>query len=221
MNNARSTLIDPLLNNNPITFQILGICSALAITNSLVSALIMSAAVTSVLAVSNLSISLMRHHLPSSVRLIVQMTVIASSVIVVDQILRAYAPTVSATLSVFVGLIITNCIVLGRSETFAIKHPPLLSMLDGIGNGLGYSMILIGVAFVRELLGTGGLAGHQLLPLAAAGGWFEPNRVMLIAPSAFFIIGFTIWGIRSWKTDQVERADYEEAPAALGHPETT
>lgn len=219
MTNARDVLFNPLLNDNPITLQILGICSALAITNSLASALIMSAAVTSVLAVSNVAISLLRHHLPSSVRLIVQMTVIASSVIVIDEVLKAYAPRMSETLSVFVSLIITNCIVLARSEAFAMRHGVGMSLLDGIGNGIGYSLILVAVAVVRELFGTGGLMGYQFFTLVEDGGWFQPNRMMLLAPSAFFIIGFMIWGIRRWRTEQVEQPDFEEAPTPLGHPE--
>jgi Na+-transporting NADH:ubiquinone oxidoreductase subunit D len=165
------------------------------------------------------AISLLRHHLPSSVRLIVQMTVIASSVIVIDEVLKAYVPRMSETLSVFVSLIITNCIVLARSEAFAMSHGVGMSLLDGIGNGIGYSLILVAVAVVRELFGTGGLMGYQFFTLVEDGGWFQPNRMMLLAPSAFFIIGFMIWGIRRWKTEQVEQPDFEEAPTPLGHPE--
>ena len=208
MSKARDTLLNPLVNENPITLQVLGICSALAITNSLRSALVMSLALTSVLAFSNVSISLIRRHLPDSVRIIVQMTVITTGVIVVDQILKSYAPDTARTLSVFIGLIVTNCIVLGRAEAFATKHGVGMSLLDGIGNGLGYSVVLIVVAIVRELLGTGGLMGLPILPLAEEGGWFQPNLMFLLPPSAFFIIGFLIWGVRSWKTAQVETPDY-------------
>jgi len=208
MSKARDALLNPLVNENPITLQVLGICSALAITNSLRSALVMSLALTSVLAFSNMSISLIRRHLPDSVRIIVQMTVITTGVIVVDQILKSYAPDTARTLSVFIGLIVTNCIVLGRAEAFATKHGVGLSLLDGIGNGLGYSVVLIVVAIVRELLGTGGLMGQPILSLAEEGGWFQPNLMFLLPPSAFFIIGFLIWGVRSWKTAQVEMPDY-------------
>jgi len=208
MSAARDALLNPLLDENPVTVQVLGICSALAITNSLHSALIMSLALTSVLAFSNVAISLIRHHLPDSVRIIVQMTIIATSVIVVDQLLKAYAPETARTLSVFIGLIVTNCIVLGRAEAFATQNKPGISFLDGIGNGLGYSLILIFVAFIRELLGTGTLLDKEIFPLAAKGGWFEPNLMLLLPPSAFFIIGFLIWAIRSMKTVQVERPEF-------------
>lgn len=205
---ARDALLQPLLDENPVTLQVLGICSALAITNSLYSALIMSLSLTSVLAFSNVTISLIRHHLPDSVRIIVQMTVIASGVIVVDELLKAFVPDTERTLSVFVGLIVTNCIVLGRAEAFASQNKVGISFLDGIGNGLGYSLILITVATFRELFGTGALLGWKILPLVDAGGWFEPNLLLLLPPSAFFIIGFLIWGIRSWKTGQVEQPDF-------------
>ncbi len=208
MSKARDALLNPIVNENPITLQVLGICSALAITNSLRSALVMSLALTSVLAFSNMAISLIRRHLPDSVRIIVQMTVITTGVIVVDQILKSYAPDTARTLSVFIGLIVTNCIVLGRAEAFATKHGVGMSFLDGIGNGLGYSVVLIVVAIIRELLGTGGLIGQPILPLAEEGGWFQPNLMFLLPPSAFFIIGFLIWGVRSWKTAQVETPDY-------------
>ncbi|MEM8683610.1 MAG: NADH:ubiquinone reductase (Na(+)-transporting) subunit D [Pseudomonadota bacterium] len=208
MSRTRDALLNPLINENPIMLQVLGICSALAITNSLHSALVMSLALTSVLAFSNVSISLIRQHLPDSVRIIVQMTVITTGVIVVDQILRSYAPETARTLSVFIGLIVTNCIVLGRAEAFATQNSVGMSFLDGLGNGLGYSLVLIAVAVVRELLGTGALLEQQILPLKADGGWFEPNLMFLLPPSAFFIIGFLIWGVRSWKTAQVEEPDY-------------
>ena len=205
---ARDALLNPLLDENPVTRQVLGICSALAITNSLYSALIMSLALTSVLAFSNVAISLIRRHLPDSVRIIVQMTIIASGVIVVDELLKAFVPDAARTLSVFVGLIVTNCIVLGRAEAFASQNKVGVSFLDGIGNGLGYSMILIVVAIIRELFGTGSLMERKIFPLVADGGWFEPNLMLLLPPSAFFIIGFLIWGIRSWKTAQIEQPDF-------------
>lgn len=206
---AKKALFEPLLNNNPIALQVLGICSALAVTTKLSVALILCLALTSVTAFSNLSISLIRNHVPSSIRIIVQMTIIASLVIVVDQILKAYAYDTSKVLSVFVGLIITNCIVMGRAEAYAMKNPPGLSFLDGIGNGLGYSIILIVVATFRELFGTGSLLGYQILKPVTEGGWYYPNGMMLLPPSAFFIIGLTIWAIRSWDKRQVEKPDYE------------
>jgi Na+-transporting NADH:ubiquinone oxidoreductase subunit D len=205
---VRQTLLNPLINENPVTLHILGICSAVAITNSLYSALVMSLALTSVLAFSNVTISMIRRHLPRSVRIIVQMTVIASGVIVVDELLQAFAPEVAQTLSVFVGLIITNCIVLGRAEAFATQHGVGLSFLDAIGNGLGFSLILITVAFVRELFGTGSLLNVEILKPVSEGGWFEPNALLLLPPSAFFIIGVIIWGVRSWKKEQVERPEF-------------
>jgi Na+-transporting NADH:ubiquinone oxidoreductase subunit D len=205
----RRTFLDPLINTNPITVQILGLCSALAVTTSLRPALIMSAAVISVLAFSGVAVSLMRSVIPRSIRLIIQMTLIASAVIVVDEILKAFAPDVSRILSVFVGLIITNCIVLSRVETFAMHNDIPSSLLDGIGNGLGYSIILIAVASVREIFGSGTLLGHPVLPLANAGGWYMPNELLLLAPSAFFIIGLLIWGIRAWRCEQAEQPEYE------------
>jgi Na+-transporting NADH:ubiquinone oxidoreductase subunit D len=206
---ARTTLLDPLVRQNPVTLQVLGICSALAITNSVMTALIMGVSLTSVLAFSNVCISLIRNHLPNSVRIIVQMTIIATGVIVVDQLLQAYAPDTARTLSVFVGLIVTNCIVLGRAEAFAVQNNPLMSFLDGIGNGIGYSLVLLVVATVRELFGAGTLLGFEILPLVQNGGWYVPNQMLLLPPSAFFIIGFLIWIIRSWKTEQVEQPDFE------------
>ena len=207
--NAKRVVLDPLIDNNPITLQILGICSALAVTTTLGAALIMCLALTSVTALSNASISMIRNRIPSSIRIIVQMTIIASLVIVVDQILKAYAYEASKTLSVFVGLIITNCIVLGRAEAFAMKNPVAISFLDGIGNGLGYSVVLISVAVVRELFGSGSLLGYTILPLTKDGGWYEPNGLMLLPPSAFFIIGLMIWGIRTWQPKQVEKREYQ------------
>ncbi len=210
---ARRALLAPLIDENPVTLHILGICSAVAITNSVYSALVMSLAVISVLAFSNVTISMMRRQLPSSVRLIVQMTVIASGVIVVDELLQAFAPETARTLSVFVGLIITNCIVLGRAEAFAAQNRVGVSFLDAIGNGIGYSLILISVAVIRELFGTGTLLDVQILKPVSEGGWFEPNGLFQLAPSAFFIIGFIIWGIRSLKPQQVEQAEFESIVA--------
>lgn len=206
---TKKVILDPLVDNNPITLQILGICSALAVTTSLAASVTMALALTTVLACSNAAISAIRKHIPSSIRIIVQMTIIASLVVVVDQFLKAFAYDISKQLSVFVGLIITNCIVLGRAEAFAMKNPVFPSFLDGLGNGLGYSLILIVVGFIRELFGTGNLWGVPILPLAAEGGWFNPVGIMLLPPSAFFIIGFLIWGIRSWKPRQVEKPEYQ------------
>jgi len=169
----------------------------------------MCLAVTAVLAVANVAVSLIRNYMPSSIRIIIQMTIIASLVILVDEILKAYAYEISKQLSVFVGLIITNCIVLGRAEAFASSNKPWPSFLDGIGHGLGYSLILLLVAFVRELFGSGRLFGHQVLPLVTEGGWYNPNGLMLLAPSAFILIGLIIWAIRSWKPAQVEKAEYQ------------
>jgi Na+-transporting NADH:ubiquinone oxidoreductase subunit D len=207
---ARETLVAPLVDRNPITLQVLGICSALAITNSLYIALIMAAAVTAVLMFANAAISMIRRLIPSSLRIIIQVTIIASGVIVVDQVLKAYAPEASRILTVFVGLIVTNCIVLGRAEAFAMKNPVWPSMLDGIGNGLGYGLILVMVATIRELFGAGSLLGFQVLPLTADGGWYQPNALLLLPPSAFFIIGFLIWGIRTLKTEQMETPEFEQ-----------
>jgi len=206
---VKATVYDPLIDNNPITLQVLGVCSALAVTTNMMAALIMSIALTTVTAFSSAIISSIRNHLPSSIRIIVQMTIIASLVIIVDQLLKAYAYEASKQLSVFVGLIITNCIVLGRAEAFAMKNPPAMSFLDGIGNGLGYSLILMVVAFFRELLGTGKLFGHTIIPVANEGGWYIPNGLMLLPPSAFFVIGLLIWLIRSIKKEQVEDPDYQ------------
>lgn len=206
---TRKALTDPLINNNPITLQILGICSALAVTSQLATALLMCAALTAVTACSNFSISLIRNQIPSSIRIIVQMTIIASLVIVVDQVLKAFAYDLAKQMSVFVGLIITNCIVMGRAEAFAMKEPPTLSFMDGIGNGLGYSLILLVVGTVRELFGSGSLLGYQILPLVKDGGWYVPNGMLLLPPSAFFIIGFFIWAVRTWKPEQLEKHDYQ------------
>ncbi|MDO7596355.1 MAG: NADH:ubiquinone reductase (Na(+)-transporting) subunit D [Pseudomonadota bacterium] len=208
-NAIKSSVVDPLIDNNPITLQVLGVCSALAVTTNMTAALIMSIALTTVTAFSSAMISSIRNHIPSSIRIIVQMTIIASLVIIVDQLLKAYAYDASKQLSVFVGLIITNCIVLGRAEAFAMKNPPVLSFFDGIGNGLGYSLILMIVAFFRELLGTGKLFGHVVIPVANEGGWYMPNGLMLLPPSAFFVIGLIIWLVRSVKREQIESADYQ------------
>jgi len=204
MSRAKDVFLDPLFNKNPIGLQILGICSALAVTSKLETVIVMSLAVTFVIAGSNVSVSLIRKQIPNSIRIIVEITIIATLVIIVDQFLKAYAFGISKQLSVFVGLIITNCIVLGRAEGFAMKNPPGLSFLDGVGNGLGYSIVLIIVAFFRELFGAGKLLGFSILPITSEGGWYLPNGLMLLPPSAFFIIGLLIWALRTWKTDQVE-----------------
>jgi Na+-transporting NADH:ubiquinone oxidoreductase subunit D len=201
---AKQVLLDPLFDNNPIALQVLGICSALAVTTQLETTLVMCLAVMFVAAFSNASVALIRKQIPSSIRIIVQMTIISSLVIVVDQFLQAYMFDVSKRLSVFVGLIITNCIIMGRAEGFAMKNTVGLSFLDGIGNALGYSMILIVVAVLRELFGSGKLLGYEILSLTRDGGWYNPNGLMLLPPSAFFIIGLSIWLIRTFKTEQVE-----------------
>jgi Na+-transporting NADH:ubiquinone oxidoreductase subunit D len=197
-------LTSPLIDNNPITLQMLGVCSALAVTTALDTALTMSLALIAVLTAANTVISLIRRHLPGSIRLVIQITIIASLVIVADQVLRAFAFEVSQRLTVFVGLIVTNCIVLGRAETFAMRNPVWPSFLDGLGNGLGYGLILMLVATLRELLGAGSLFGVNVLPLASEGGWFQPLGFMLLAPSAFIIIGLLIWFIRTQRPEQVE-----------------
>ena len=209
---AKQTFIAPLLKENPVTLHVLGICSALAITNSLTSSLIMSVALTTVLVFSNMAISLVRNYLPSSVRLMVQITIIASAVTVIDQFLMAFMPEAARTLSVYIALIVTNCIVLGRAEACAMKHGVRTSILDALGNGLGYSLVLIIVATIRELLGNGTLMGYRIFELAHEGGWFQENALFLLAPSAFFIIGFLVWGIRSWKPEQKEKPDFEPIP---------
>lgn len=209
MSEMRKILIDPLIDSNPVTLQMLGICSALAVTTSLLPALLMCVALTSVIALSSATISLIRNRIPNNIRIIVHMTIIASLVILTDQLLRAYAFETSKQLSVFVGLIITNCIVLGRAEAFAMKNSVGLSFLDGLGNGLGYSLVLIAVATLRELFGAGTLLGYPILELVQDGGWYQANGLMLLPPSAFFIIGGLIWIIRSWRKQQVEHADYQ------------
>lgn len=204
MGKAREAIWDPVFRSNPIALQVLGICSALAVTTKLETTLTMCLAVTFVLALSNWSISLIRNQIPSSIRMIVEMTIIASLVIVVDQFLKAYAYDISKQLSVFVGLIITNCIIMGRAEAYALKNPPLLSALDGIGNGIGYSVVLLSVGAIRELFGSGSLMGYEVLRLTTDGGWYPANGLMLLSPSAFFLIGFFIWALRTWKPEQVE-----------------
>ena len=212
MSTPKEVLVDPIFNNNPIALQGLGICSALAVTVNMATTLVMCAAVIFVTTMSNVAVSMVRERIPTSIRIIVQMTIIASLVIVVDQVLQAVAYDISKSLSVFVGLIITNCIVMGRAEAFAMQNGPLLSALDGFGNALGYSVILVGVALVREPLGSGTLLGMDILPRVTDGGWYYANGMMLLAPSAFFIIGLFIWALRAWKPEQVESADYEIAP---------
>lgn len=205
----KDMLTDPLVDNNPITLQVLGICSALAVTSSLQVAFVMSIAVTLVTGFSSMFISMIRSQIPGSIRIIVQMVIIASLVILVDQLLKAFAFEISKTLSVFVGLIITNCIVMGRAEAFAMKNPPLASFIDGVGNGLGYGLILMLVGFVRELFGSGSLFGITILETVNNGGWYVPNGMLLLPPSAFFIIGLIIWAFRAWKPDQVEAREYK------------
>ena len=212
MATLKENLLNPILNNNPIALQILGICSALAVTSSLKVTLVMCLAVTLVTAFSSFFVSLIRNRIPNSIRIIVEMVVIASLVIVVDQTLKAVAFEISKQLSVFVGLIITNCIVMGRAEGFAMSNPPVASFVDGVGNGLGYSIVLIAVGTVRELLGSGSLLGYQLLPSVTEGGWYQPTGLLLLPPSAFFLIGLFIWALRSWKKDQVEEPQYKIAP---------
>lgn len=211
-------LTAPIVDNNPITLQILGICSALAVTTSLATALTMSAALTAVLATSSTIISTIRRHLPASIRLVVQITIIASLVIVADQLLKAFAFEMSQRLSIFVGLIVTNCVVLGRAEGFAMHNPPWPSFLDGLGNGLGYSLILLLVGTIRELLGTGNLLGYAVLHTVEAGGWFQPLGLMLLAPSAFFIIGLLIWVIRSIRPSQIEKAEFAIRTPGIARP---
>jgi len=200
----RAVLLDPLFNNNPIALQVLGICSALAVTTKLDKAIVMAVALTAVTGISNLSVSLIRNYIPTNVRIIIQLTIIASLVIIADQILKAFVPQISKQLSVFVGLIITNCIVMGRAEGYAMQNPPWASFLDGIGNGLGYSMILIVLGFTRELFGSGKLLGHSILPLVSEGGWYNPNSMMVMPASALFLVGLFIWLLRSFKPKQRE-----------------
>lgn len=209
---VKEILFGPVFNTNPVIFQVLGICSALAVTSSLKTALAMSVGLTLVTAFSNFFISLIRNLIPNSIRIIVQMVVVATLVIVVDQFLQAFAPAISKQMSVFVGLIITNCIIMGRLEAFAMKNPPVISFIDGIGNGLGYSALLIVLAVFREILGSGTLLGYTVIPTVSNGGWYVPNGLLLLPPSAFFLIGLIIWALRTWKTDQQETTEFKIAP---------
>jgi Na+-transporting NADH:ubiquinone oxidoreductase subunit D len=201
----KDVFLDPLIKNNPISVQVLGICSALAVTTRMSTALVMSIALTLVTALSSLTISLIRNTIPNSVRIIVQLTIIASLVIITDQVLKAVVFDLSKQLSVFVGLIITNCIVMGRAEAFAMQRGPVDSFVDGISNGLGYSLFLMSVGFIRELLGSGKVFGVSVLPQVSEGGWYTPNGLMVLAPGAFFAIAFIIWGIRTWKPELKEQ----------------
>jgi Na+-transporting NADH:ubiquinone oxidoreductase subunit D len=212
---AKDLLVKPILENNPVILQILGICSALAVTSSVKVSLVMAVGLTLVSAFSNFFVSLVRNYLPNSVRIIAQMIIISALVIVVDQVLKAVAYDISKQLSVFVGLIITNCIVMGRTEAFALKNPPVPSFLDGIGHGLGYSALLIVIATFRELLGAGKWFGIQILPTVSEGGWYVPNGLLLLPPSAFFIIGIIIWTMRTWKKNQVEKESFKIALSGL------
>jgi Na+-transporting NADH:ubiquinone oxidoreductase subunit D len=212
---AKDLLIKPIVENNPVILQILGICSALAVTSSVKVSLVMAIGLTLVSAFANFFVSLVRNYLPSSVRIIAQMIIISALVIVVDQVLKAVAYDISKQLSVFVGLIITNCIVMGRTEAFALKNPPVPSFLDGIGHGLGYSALLLVIATIRELFGAGKWFGIQILPVATDGGWYVPNGLLLLPPSAFFIIGMIIWGVRTWKKNQVEKPSFKIAPNSV------
>ena len=201
---ARNVLFDPLFNNNPIALQVLGICSALAVTTQMQTAVVMTIAVVFVVAFSNFFVSLIRNLIPTNIRIIVQLTIIASLVIVVDQILKAFLFDIAKQLSVFVGLIITNCIVMGRAEAFAMQNKPSMSVVDGIGNGLGYGLILLLVGAFREVFGSGTFFGLSVLPSTSNGGWYIPNGLMVLAPGAFFLIGLFIWALRTWKPEQVE-----------------
>ncbi len=214
---TREAALDPLFNNNPIALQVLGICSALAVTTKMDTAFVMTLAVIFVLVFSNLSVSLIRNYIPPSIRIIVQLTIIASLVIITDQVLKAFVYDISKQLSVFVGLIITNCIIMGRAEAFAMQNKPVPSILDGFGNAFGYGLILVVVAFFRELFGSGTLFGYTILPLATEGGWYVPNGLMVLAPAAFFLIGAFIWINRAWKTEQVEEDFHVGALFEPGH----
>ena len=214
---TREAALDPLFNNNPIALQVLGICSALAVTTKMDTAFVMTLAVIFVLVFSNLSVSLIRNYIPPSIRIIVQLTIIASLVIITDQVLKAFVYDISKQLSVFVGLIITNCIIMGRAEAFAMQNEPKISVIDGIGNGFGYGMILMVVAFFRELFGSGSVFGFTVLKPVTEGGWYVPNGLMVLAPAAFFLIGIFIWAIRSFKTEQVEEEFHVGALLEPGH----
>ncbi len=214
---TKEILLSPIFNTNPVIFQVLGICSALAVTSSLKTALAMSIGLTLVTAFSNYFISLIRNIIPNSIRIIVQMVIVATLVIIVDQFLQAFAPVIAKQMSVFVGLIITNCIVMGRLEAFAMQNQPVISFIDGFGNGLGYSLLLIILAVIRELFGSGTLLGMTILPTVNHGGWYVPNGLLLLPPSAFFLIGLIIWALRSWKTDQQESTEFKIAPHSKSH----
>jgi len=209
---TKEILLGPIFNTNPVIFQVLGICSALAVTSSMKNALAMSIGLTLVTAFSNFFISVIRNLIPNSIRIIVQMVVVATLVIIVDQLLQAFVPEIAKQMSVFVGLIITNCIVMGRLEAFAMKNPPVISFVDGFGNGLGYSALLMLLAFFRELFGSGSIFGITILQTVNNGGWYIPNGLLLLPPSAFFLIGLVIWALRSWKTDQQESTEFKIAP---------
>jgi len=200
----REVLLDPLFNNNPIALQVLGICSALAVTTKMSTSVVMCLAVIFVMIGSSFVISILRNNIPSSIRIIVQLSVIASFVILTDQILQAFVYDISKQLSVFVGLIITNCIVMGRCAAYAMANGPVMSTLDALGNALGYSIVLLSVAFFRELFGSGSLFGYTLLSPVTEGGWYTPNGLMVLSPGAFFLIGLFIWALRTWKPEQVE-----------------
>ena len=215
MSKTREVLLNPIFNDNPIALQILGLCSALAITSNLYVTLIMCVALTSVVSLSNLFVSVIRNHIPTNVRMIIQMTIVASLVILVDELLKAYDYESSKTLTVFVGLIITNCIVMGRAEAFAMQNSPWPSFLDGLGNGIGYSLILIIVATVREFFGSGSLLGFEILPLVQNGGWYIGNNFARLSSSSLFIIGLFIWVLRTWKTDQIEEPEFRVAKTNL------
>ncbi|HSG02762.1 MAG TPA: NADH:ubiquinone reductase (Na(+)-transporting) subunit D [Marinobacterium sp.] len=216
MAKTQEIVTNPIVANNPIALQILGVCSALAVTSNMATAMVMTLAVIVVTAFSNLFVSVIRNHIPGNIRIIVQMTIIASLVIVVDQFLKAFAYEISKQLSVFVGLIITNCIVMGRAEAFAMKNPPMASFMDGIGNGIGYGVVLLFVGFFRELFGSGSLFGFEIMPLVTNGGWYQSNGMLLLPPSAFFLIGIFIWIIRTYDPKQVEKPEYEMAPNTKG-----
>ena len=209
---TKEILLGPIFNTNPVIFQVLGICSALAVTSSMKNALAMSIGLTLVTAFSNFFISVIRNLIPNSIRIIVQMVVVATLVIIVDQLLQAFVPEIAKQMSVFVGLIITNCIVMGRLEAFAMKNPPVISFVDGFGNGLGYSALLMLLAFFRELFGSGTIFGITIMQTINNGGWYIPNGLLLLPPSAFFLIGLVIWALRSWKTEQQESTEFKIAP---------
>lgn len=212
---AKDLIVKPIFDNNPVVLQILGICSALAVTSSVQVSMVLAIGLTLVAGFANLFVSMVRHYLPNNVRIIAQMIIISGLVIIVDQVLKAVAYDISKQLSVFVGLIITNCIVMGRTEAFALKNPPIPSFLDGIGHGFGYSVLLLIVATVRELFGAGKWFGMEILPTVTNGGWYVPNGLLLLPPSAFFIIGLLIWALRTWKKNQVEKPEYKIGPNSI------